>query len=76
MRDRFARLVGSVQVHFGENDLFDGMIGHLENARAFRGRVAHGHFAPRDESEWRRFNKATLAMEAPCFLLDGAATSR
>ncbi len=69
MRDRFARLVGSARAQFGGDDLFDGMIDHLENARNFRGRVAHGHFAPRDESEWRRFNKATLAMEALCFLL-------
>lgn len=69
MRDRFSRLVDSVRVQFGGDDLPDAMIDYLENARKFRGRVAHGHFAPRDESEWRRFNQATLAMEALCFLL-------
>lgn len=69
MRVRFARLVGSVRACLGGDELLDGMIDHLENARAFRGCVAHGHFAPQDESEWWRFNEATLAMEALCFLL-------
>lgn len=69
MRDRFARLVGSVRAHFGGGNLLDGMVDHLVNARRFRGRVAHGHFAERDEAEGRRFYKAILAMEALCILL-------
>lgn len=69
MHDRFARLVDSVRARFGERDLLDGMVDHLMDARGFRGRVAHGHFAERDEGEGRRFFKATLAMEALCFLL-------
>jgi hypothetical protein len=69
MRDRFARLVSSVRARFDGANLLDGMIDCLEDARGFRGRVAHGHFAARNENEGRRFNKATLAMEALCFLL-------
>ena len=69
MRDRFARLVSSVQARFDGANLLDSMIDNLGNARDFRGRVAHGHFAARDENEWRRFDKATLALEALCFLL-------
>ncbi|MBI1218155.1 MAG: hypothetical protein GC186_06360 [Rhodobacteraceae bacterium] len=68
VRNRFLRLIGSVQARFGVEHLLE-MIDHLENARRFRGRVAHGHFAARDESETRRFNKAILAVESLCFLL-------
>jgi hypothetical protein len=69
MRDRFARLVSSVCARFGGSGLLDGMVDHLGNARDFRGRVAHGHFTARNEDEARRLNKATLAIEALCFLL-------
>jgi hypothetical protein len=69
MRDRLTRLVSSVREHFDGANLLDGMFAYLGDARDFRGRVAHGHFAARDENEGQRFNKATLAMEALCFLL-------
>ncbi|KEP69653.1 hypothetical protein DL1_03235 [Thioclava dalianensis] len=69
MRDRFERLIHSVEERFERNDCLDGMVNHLQNARCFRGRIAHGHFSSRNAAELRQFNKATLAMEALCFLL-------
>jgi hypothetical protein len=69
MRDQYTRLLDSVQSRFDNDDFFANMIDHLMTARNFRGRVAHGHFAARDEKEMQRFNKATLAMEALSFLL-------
>lgn len=69
MRDRFERLVLSLEERFEGDDCLNSMVCHLQNARSFRGRVAHGNFASRNAEELRQFNKATLGMEALCFLL-------
>ena len=45
------------------------MMRHLKRAIDFRGKSAHGHFSPSDESEFRAFVKSICAMEALCFLL-------
>lgn len=67
--DRFARLVALVRKRFGDDILPSNVISHLNNAVAFRGRTAHGHFNPSDRSEFLKFSKATCAMEALCHLL-------
>lgn len=66
---RFERLRQAVTARFGVNVLDAGATGHLLRAMQFRGRVAHGHFSPRDDSEYQAFVKATYAMEALCYLL-------
>ena len=69
IRQRFERLVGSLKERFGTNATFDGMPNYLMLARGFRGRVAHGHFEANGADELTTFHKATLALEAFCFLL-------
>ena len=68
-RARFTRLVGSVRTLIDECNPIDEVVSHLMSVPSFRGRIAHGHFAAQDEAELHRFHKATLAMEALCFLL-------
>lgn len=67
--DRFTRLITLVRKRFGDEVLPSNVISHLNNAVAFRGRTAHGHFNPSDRSEFLKFSKATRAMEALCHLL-------
>jgi len=66
---RFARLLGMVEEKFGKNVLPENAITHLRRAIQFRGRVAHGHFNPKSEEEFRAFTKSIRAVEALCYLL-------
>ena len=67
--DRFKRLAAAVCARFGDNALDADVVTHLLRAMQFRGRVAHGHFSPKDEAEHQAFVKAMYAMEAFCYLL-------
>jgi ApeA N-terminal domain 1 len=67
--DKFSRLLNAVKQKFGPSIVDDWIITHLKRALDFRGKSAHGHFSPADESEFRVFVKSVCAMEALCFLL-------
>ncbi|CAN1721737.1 ApeA N-terminal domain-containing protein [Hyphomicrobium sp. 1Nfss2.1] len=69
VEQRFARLVAMVEAKFGRGVLGDEPVVHLKRAVQLRGKVAHGHFTAKDQSEFRSFSKCTLAMEALCYLL-------
>ena len=42
---------------------------HLKRALELRGKAAHGHYSPADDSEFRAFVKSICAVEGLCFLL-------
>lgn len=67
--ERFTRLVGTVKERFGENILPTNVVDHLTRAIRFRGRAAHGHFEPDNDTEFQAFYKSMRAMEALCLLL-------
>jgi hypothetical protein len=67
--ERFSRLLNKVWQKFDPSIIDDGIIMHLKRAIDFRGKSAHGHFNPSDDSEFRAFVKSVYAMEALCFLL-------
>jgi hypothetical protein len=67
--ERFSRLVSKVKQKCGSSVVDDAIIMHLKRAIDFRGKSAHGHFSPSDDSEFRAFVKSVYAMEALCFLL-------
>jgi len=67
--ERFRRLVKMVQGKFGEACLQESAVADLKQALAFRGKTAHGHYSPEDDSEFRVFSRAVAAMEALCMLL-------
>lgn len=69
-KQRFNRLVKHLNERFNIGFLDEKMTSHLiAAARDFRGKVAHGHFEPKDEQEHLNFIKAILAVEAFCFLM-------
>jgi hypothetical protein len=69
-RERFERLVAKVEGRFGTGVIDKGMPSDLIAAlRDFRGKVAHGHYEPKDETEYQRFIKSIFAVETLCFLL-------
>lgn len=65
---RFQRLVRKVTDRFGTRG-FEGLVEDLQQAVSFRGRIAHSHFKPADDSEHQAFLRSIYAMEALCFLL-------
>jgi hypothetical protein len=67
--ERFSRLVSKVKQKFDPAIVDDSIIMHLKRAIDFRGKSAHGHFSPADDSEFSAFVKSVYAMEALCFLL-------
>ncbi|MDH4985041.1 hypothetical protein QEZ47_05710 [Aminobacter anthyllidis] len=67
--ERFSRLVGTVKKSFGEQILPTNVVDHLTRAIRFRGKAAHGHFEPDDDTESQAFYKSMRAMEALCLLL-------
>lgn len=69
VEETFARLVAMVEARFGRGVLGEDSVPHLKRAVRFRGKVAHGHFVPKDEAEFRSLSKSTLGMEALCYLL-------
>lgn len=68
-QDQFARLLNSVREKLGHQSIDDEVIQHLRQAVNFRGKAAHGHLSLDDDEQYRKFAKATYAMEAFCFLL-------
>lgn len=69
-RGRFDRLVNQLAERFGSGAVDSEMTDYLIAAlRDFRGKVAHGHYEPKDEGEYHRFIKAIFAVEALCLLL-------
>ncbi len=67
--ERFTRLVAIIEKKFGKGILAKDAVGHLRRAIQFRGRIAHSHFNPESDAEFRAFSKSTRAMEAFCYLL-------
>jgi hypothetical protein len=67
--ERFARLRQAVCDRFGEKALDANVVSHLMKAIQFRGKVAHGHYEPDDEDDYKAFVKAVYAMEGLCYLL-------
>lgn len=67
--ERFTRLVALVEDKFGKGTLPEQAVQHLKQAMKFRGKVAHGHFHPESDEDYRAFNKSTHAVEALCHLL-------
>ncbi|MEX2164512.1 MAG: hypothetical protein WD823_09745 [Sulfuricaulis sp.] len=67
--ERFTRLVAMLEEKFGKGILRGSVVAHLKRAIQFRSRVAHGHFNPESDVEFRAFAKSTKAMEAFCYLL-------
>jgi len=69
-RERFDRLVNQLIERFGagavDSEITDYLIAAL---RDFRGKVAHGHYEPKDDNEYQRFIKAIFGVEALCLLL-------
>lgn len=69
-KQRFSRLVKHLNERFSIGFPDEKMTSHLiAAARDFRGKVAHGHFEPKDEQEDLNFFQAILAVEALCFLM-------
>jgi len=68
-KERFTRLLGMIEMKFGTGILPKDAVEHLERATQFRGKIAHSHFTPKNDTEARAFLKSTLAMEALCYLL-------
>jgi len=67
--EHFTRLVKIIEEKFGKDIFPKNAVSHLRQAIQFRGKTAHGHFNPKNDDEFRAFNKSTLAMEALCYLL-------
>jgi hypothetical protein len=67
--ERFTRLVTMIEKKFGRGMLESGVVAQLKRAMQFRGKVAHSHFNPESDAEFRAFSKSTRAMEALCYLL-------
>lgn len=67
--NRFTRLINLIDEKLNLNFSKEEFVAHLMKAQSFRGKVAHGHFSPADEEEFRAFSKSIYAMEALCFLL-------
>lgn len=67
--NRFTRLINLIDEKLSLNFSKEEFVAHLMKAQSFRGKVAHGHFSPADEEEFRAFSKSIYAMEALCFLL-------
>ncbi len=69
-RERFDRLLTKITERFGSGVTDNQMTSHLIAAlREFRGKVAHGHYEPKDDEEYQRFIKAIYSIEAICVLL-------
>ena len=69
-RERFERLVAQVADRFGPRVVHKNMPDHLIAAlRDFRGKVAHGHYEPKDDAESEAFARSIFAVEALCLLL-------
>ncbi len=69
-RERFERLVARVADTFGPGVVHNDMPDHLIAAlRDFRGKVAHGHYEPKDDAESEAFAQSIFAVEALCLLL-------
>lgn len=68
-RERFTRLHRSICERFGSSAINESVIECLLKAMEFRGEVAHGHFEPDNEAEYRSFERSIYAMEALCYLL-------
>jgi len=67
--ERFLRLVKKVQHKFGPKCLPETAVQDLKRAFGFRGKTAHGHYVPKDESEFRAFTRSIAALESLCLLL-------
>lgn len=69
-RERFERLIARVADRFGPRVVHKDMPDHLIAAiRDFRGKVAHGHYEPKDDAESESFARSIFAVEALCLLL-------
>lgn len=69
-RQRFERLVQKATERFGPDVTDKDMPIHLIAAlRDFRGKVAHGHYEPKDDIEYQRFINSIFAVETLCLLL-------
>lgn len=68
-QELFERLTNMLQSKFGEECWPGDAIPHLMRAYIFRGRAAHGHFSPSDESETSELYQAVTSLEALCTLL-------
>ena len=69
-RERFERLVAKVADRFGPHVVHKDMPDHLIAAlRDFRGKVAHGHYEPKDDAESEAFARSIFAVEALCLML-------
>jgi hypothetical protein len=51
MKKNFSRLVSKVKQKLGPSVVGEAIIMHLKRAIEFRGRSAHRHFSPADDSE-------------------------
>jgi hypothetical protein len=67
--ERFERLEKSIATRLGGTALGSNVVPFLLQAMRFRGKVAHGHFDPKDDDEYKTFVKSVYAMEALCYLL-------
>lgn len=69
-RERFERLVAKISDRFGPGVFHEDMPDHLIAAvRDFRGKVAHGHYEPKDDAESEAFARSIFAVESLCLLL-------
>jgi hypothetical protein len=67
--ERFTRLRQAVCDRFDEKALDADVVSHLMKAIQFRGKVAHGHYEPDNQDDYKAFVKAVYAMEGLCYLL-------
>lgn len=67
--ERFARLHTEICARYGDKALSADVISYLSKAMRYRGCVAHGHYEPEDEADYKAFAKSVYAMEAFCYLL-------
>ncbi|MDX6751940.1 hypothetical protein SH611_19205 [Geminicoccaceae bacterium 1502E] len=68
-RERFSRLLNAIATRFGAEIIRPSMLEDLCRAVRLRGKVAHGHFSLGGEADALELYRATLAMEALCFML-------
>ena len=66
---RFKRLQSDIETQFGERFMREEFVADLIAAIRLRGKCAHGNVKVLSGEEFKQFYRATLAMEALCFLL-------